>query len=260
MSKAVRRPIHPYLDAPQPLALAHRGGDERATENSRAAFEDAVSLGVRYLETDCHATRDGVLIAFHDDRFDRVTSEQGRVAERSWAEISRFRMTGGEPIPRLDDLLAAWPDVRFNIDPKSDRAAELLPDVVRRVGLGLDRLCVGSFSDRRLAGLRQRLGPGLCTSMGPREVLRLRLQSWGVPSVLGRFRARCAQVPVRQGRVPVVDGAFVRRAHRLGLKVHVWTINERSDMERLLDLGVDGIVTDKPRVLKALLQARGQWM
>ncbi|MGF1509839.1 MAG: glycerophosphodiester phosphodiesterase [Myxococcota bacterium] len=250
---------HPYLDHPYPIPFAHRGGDESSTENSIEAFADAVSLGFRYLETDCHATADGVLVAFHDDRLDRVSDETGRVADKTWNELSRVKLAKGGRVVRLDDLLAVWSDTRFNIDPKSDAAAELLPDVLRKVRFGLDRLCIGSFSDARLARLRIRLGPGLCTSMGPKEVLRLRVQSYGVPRILGSFKARCVQVPVRQGLIPVADELFIRRAHRLGLHVHVWTVNDPSEMRRLLDLGVDGLVTDRPRVLKRVLHERAQW-
>jgi glycerophosphoryl diester phosphodiesterase len=248
---------HAYLDHPRPVVLAHRGGDEVAPENTMAAFESAVALGVRYLETDTHLTKDGILVAFHDDRLDRVAGHPGRIADLTWPELRAIELPGGHRVPRLDDLFAAWPHVRFNVDPKSDAAADHLPEVVRRVGLGLDRLCVGAFSDARLDALRRALGPELCTSMGPRQVARLRLRSWGVPA--GRFPARCAQVPVRQGPLPVADGAFVRAAHRLGLHVHVWTVNEPDEMRRLVRLGVDGLVTDRPRQLRALLEEDGMW-
>lgn len=251
--------MHAYLDAGGPIALAHRGGNEAATENSMEAFEDAVQLGFRYLETDTHATADGVLVAFHDDVLERVTDRVGAIAEMEWSELRTVRMLGGESIVRLDELLGAWSDVNFNIDPKTDEAAGRLPDVLRRVGLGLERVCVGSFSQTRLEALRKIMGPGLCTSMGPREVARLRAQSWGVPKILGDFEADCAQVPVRQGPIPVADERFVARAHALNLQVHVWTINDADEMHRLLDIGVDGIVTDRPRVLKSVLEARGQW-
>ncbi|MEM1022904.1 MAG: glycerophosphodiester phosphodiesterase [Myxococcota bacterium] len=250
--------VHPYLDADGPIALAHRGGAEAATENSMEAFEDAVQLGYRYLETDCHATADGVLVAFHDVELDRVTNHSGAIAEMDWARLARVRMKKGERIVRLDELLGTWNHVRFNIDPKSDEAAALLPKCLREMGIGLDRVCFGSFSNTRLSYLRRAV-PGVCTSMGPREVARLRAQSWGVPRVLGPFRAKCVQVPVRQGLLPVADQRFIAKANALGLPVHVWTINDAFEMRRLLDAGARGIVTDRPRVLKSLLQERNQW-
>ena len=251
--------LHPYLDHPGPIALAHRGGTDAATENSMEAFTHAVeTLGYRYLETDAHLTRDGVLVAFHDDRLDRVTEQTGMIAELSWPQLSDVRLANGERIVRLEDLLAAWPDVRLNIDPKTDAAAESLPALLTRVGFGLDRLCVGAFSDRRLARLRAALGPKLCTSMGPFDVLRLRLSSWGLPR-FGGFAAACCQVPVADKGITVTDAAFIKKAHTLGLKVHVWTINEESEMHRLLDLGVDGLITDRPATLKGVLESRRQW-
>lgn len=248
---------HPYLDHPSPIVLAHRGGVEVAPENTMAAFESAVQMGIRYLETDAHLTKDGVVVSFHDDELDRVTDGTGRIADKTWTELASVRLEGGHRIPRMDELLSAWPDVRFNIDPKSDAAGAAMPDLLQRVGLGSDRVCFGAFSDRRLARLRRSLGEATCTSMGPLQVVRLRLASWGLP--VGRFSAQCAQVPVREGPVPVVDRRFVEAAHARGLQVHVWTINETEEMARLLDLGVDGLVTDYPRRAKELLESRGQW-
>lgn len=255
------RPVHPFLDHPGPIAFAHRGGAGDAPENTLAAFAAAVRLGYRYLETDVHATADGILVAFHDERLDRVTDRRGLVAELPWAEVARARVAGREPIPRLEELLEAWPQVRVNLDPKHDAAVEPLVVVLRRPGV-LERVCVGSFSGPRLARLRAALGPGLCTSLGPRGVAGLRLDSWGAPGAGALVRgegADCVQVPVRRGIVPLVDRRFILAAHRRGLPVHVWTVNEPAEMVRLLDLGVDGLMTDRPALLREVLMARGQW-
>lgn len=219
------------------------------------AFAGAVALGYRWVETDVHVTADGVLLAFHDDRLDRVTDRVGLVRELPWAEVREARVAGVEPIPRLEDLLSAWPDLRVNIDPKHDSAVEPLAAVLRRAG-AVDRVCIGSFSDRRIARLRDLLGDGLCTSMGPRAVARLRAAGYGWPH---RPSHDCVQVPTHQGPLTLVDQRFVATAHRLGVAVHVWTIDEPDEMERLLDLGVDGIMTDEPAVLRDVLQRRGQW-
>ncbi len=250
----------PFLDSPGVLAFAHRGahGPDAGgvAENTMAAFEAAVRLGYRYVETDVHRTADGVLVAFHDDRLDRVTDRTGKIGDLPWSEVRRARLAGGEGVPLFEDLLGSWPDLRVNVDPKADAAVEPLAVIVERTG-SLDRVCAGSFSGRRLARLRERLGPRLCTSLGPLGTVRLRLASVGLPT--GSFAAACAQVPVRQGPVPVVDGRFVAAAHRRGLQVHVWTIDEPAEMERLLDVGVDGLMTDRPAVLKEVLTARGAW-
>jgi glycerophosphoryl diester phosphodiesterase len=222
------------------------------------AFARAVALGYRYVETDVHVTADGVLVAFHDDRLDRVTDGSGAIAELPWSVVQRARVDGREPIPLLEDLLGEWPELRVNIDPKHDAAADPLAEVLLRTG-AVDRVCVGAFSDRRIARVAARVGGGLCTSMGPRQVARLAAASRGLPGAAGLV-APCAQIPVQQGPVPLVTQRLLATAHRRGIQVHVWTIDDRAEMERLLDLGVDGIMTDRPLVLQEVLQARGQWV
>lgn len=247
---------HPFFDHPRPMALAHRGGAEEGPENTMAAFENAVGLGFRCIETDVQVTRDGVALAFHDERLERLTDRTGAVAELTWGELRDARVEGREPIPRLEELLDAWPGVRYVIEPKSDRAVEPLADAIRRTGV-LDRVCIGSFSDARVERMRDLLGPGLCTSLGRRGVLRLRLASYGLP--VGEFVEAVAQVPVRFRGLPVVDRQLLGAARRRGMQVQVWTVNQESEMERLIDLGVDGIITDRPAMLKAVLSRRGLW-
>ena len=248
---------YPFLHWPGPIPFAHRGGASEAPENTMPAFEHAVRLGYRYLETDAHVTADGVLIAFHDDRLDRVTDRTGVIAELPWSEVKQARVDGREPIPLLEDLLTAWPDVRVNIDPKHDGAAEPLAAAIVRTQT-VDRVCIGAFSDRRIGVVRSLVGPALCTSMGPREVAQLVSASRGLPGG-GRLRSPCAQVPTNQGRAALVTPRFVETAHRLGVQVHVWTIDDAVEMARLLDLGVDGIMTDRPQVLRDVLTERGAW-
>jgi glycerophosphoryl diester phosphodiesterase len=254
-------PAHrfPYLDHPLPLAFAHRGGAADGLENTMTAFARAVELGYRYVETDVHATVDGRLVAFHDRTLDRVTDVVGAIAELTWEQVAGARVSGTDSVPLLAEVLDTWPELRVNIDVKSDAAVDLLADTVRRTG-SLDRICVGSFSDARLMRVRAALGPRLCTSLGPRGVLRLR-----AASLLGRGRSGgtsgvpCAQVPPRAAAVPVVDRRFVERAHRLGMQVHVWTIDDPAEMNRLLDLGVDGIMTDELATLREVYASRGLW-
>jgi glycerophosphoryl diester phosphodiesterase len=247
----------PFLDWPGPIPFAHRGGASEAPENTMPAFEHAVGLGYRYVETDVHVTADGELLAFHDDRLDRVTDATGVIADLPWATVQRALVAGREPIPRFEDLLGAWPDLRVNVDPKHDAAVEPLAEVLRRTG-AVDRVCVGAFSDKRLARLQLLVGGLLCRSMGPRQVARLVAASRGLPGGTN-LSAPCAQVPTHQGRMELVTERFVDTAHRRGVQVHVWTIDDRAEMERLLDLGVDGIMTDRPQVLKDVLVERGQW-
>lgn len=247
----------PFLDWPGPIAFAHRGGASEVPENTMPAFAHAVALGYRYIETDVHATVDGELLAFHDDRLDRVTDGTGVIAELPWARVSKALVDGREPIPRFEDLLGAWPELRINVDPKHDAAVEPLADAIRRTG-SVDRVCVGAFSDRRIDRVQQLVGSALCTSMGPRQVARLVAASKHLPGGAG-ITAPCTQVPTHQGPVPLVTEGFVATAHKRGVQVHVWTIDDRTEMARLLDLGVDGIMTDRPQVLKELLIERDQW-
>jgi glycerophosphoryl diester phosphodiesterase len=216
------------------------------------AFQYAVDLGYRYVETDVHATADGVLVAFHDDDLGRVCGTPGRISELPWRTVRTARVDGRAPVPLLDDLLHAWPDLRINIDCKTDAAAPALVAAVRR-HQALDRVCVGSFSERRLMRLRKQLGPRLCTSAGTAGAAAL----WaGVPL----RSAHCLQVPVKHGRLTVVDRRFVTITAKLGLPVHVWTIDDPVEMHRLLDLGVSGLMTDRPVVLRDVLVERRQWV
>ncbi|MBA4862068.1 glycerophosphodiester phosphodiesterase [Streptomyces sp. PSKA54] len=249
---------HPYLDHPGPIAFAHRGGAAGGLENTVAAFRHAAELGYRYMETDVHATSDGRLVAFHDATLDRVTDAGGRIADLPWSEVQHARVAGTEPVPLFEELLEIFPDVRWNVDMKADPALLPLMDLIERTR-AWDRICVGSFSEARVARAQRIAGPRLATSYGTRGVLGLRLRSIGVPAAVRRS-AVCAQVPETQSGVRVVDHRFVREAHARGLQVHVWTINEAKRMHALLDLGVDGIMTDHIETLRDVMKDRGIWV
>ncbi|MFJ4515036.1 glycerophosphodiester phosphodiesterase [Streptomyces sp. NPDC088816] len=248
---------HPYLDHPGPIPFAHRGGAADGLENTLAQFRRAAGLGYRYMETDVHATADGRLVAFHDATLDRVTDGAGRIADLPWDDVCRARVAGREPVPLFAELLEAFPEVRWNVDVKAEPALRPLLDLIERTN-AWDRVCVGSFSEARVVRARRLAGPRLATSYGTRGVLALRLRSWGLP-VVPRRSAVAAQVPVSQYGVPVVDRRFVRTAHARGLHVHVWTINEPAEMHRLLDLGVDGIMTDHIETLRKVMEEWGVW-
>ncbi len=247
-----------YLDAPAPLAFAHRGGAADGDENTAAAFARAVALGYRYVETDVHATADGVPVVFHDPTLRRVTGEPGRIADLRWADLASVRVGGAALVPRLDDVLGTWPHVRFNIDVKSDGGVAPTVATVARAGAG-DRVLLASFSDARLTRLRALAGPEVATSLGMRGVARLRLASLHGRPVRLPPSVVAAQVPVSFGRVPVVDRRFLAYCRRIGLQVHVWTIDEPAQMHHLLDLGVDGIMTDHVSVLRDVYRSRGHW-
>ncbi|MFD5115360.1 glycerophosphodiester phosphodiesterase [Streptomyces sp. NPDC058220] len=248
---------HPYLDRPAPIPFAHRGGAADGLENTAAAFRRAAGLGYRYFETDVHTTADGRLVAFHDATLDRVTDARGRIHDLPWDEVRRARVAGSEPLPLFEDLLEEFPEARWNVDVKAAPAVVPLIDLIRRTD-SWDRVCVGSFSEARLTRAVRLAGPRLATSYGVRGVLGLRLRSYGIPAPV-RPGAVCAQVPETRSGIRVVDERFVRMAHARGLQVHVWTVNEADRMEALLDLGVDGIMTDQLETLRTVFTARGVW-
>ncbi|GAA4416724.1 glycerophosphodiester phosphodiesterase [Georgenia halophila] len=256
-----------YLAGPGPVAIAHRGGSLEAPENSRAAVEHTIGLGLQYFETDVRSTSDGVPVLVHDPTLDRVTNGIGRVADLTWDQVARLRDSSGEPPLRLDELLADYPELRVNIDAKDDAAVAPLVKALHQAG-ALDRVCVASFSDARLRVLRAALGPAVATSLGSNGIRRLvvasRLPAAVQPGALRGLPdpaqgAVCVQVPTQHRNVPVVTRRFVETAHRRELAVHVWTIDEPEEMTRLLDLGVDGLVTDRPSVLRDVLSSRGPW-
>jgi len=263
----------PYLDEPLDrgtvLALAHRGGarhpDLHGLENTLPAFQLAVDLGYRYLETDVHATRDGQLVAFHDDQLGRLTDRTGRIRDLSYAEVATARVGGREPIPRLTDLLEAFPDARFNIDLKAPEAVDPMVELVHRMRLQ-DRVLVGSFTERVLRRFRARIADRsngaarLPTSCGVATATVAKFVPGGqVLQRLLRDPGAVYQVPHHHRGVRIVDAAFVRRTHASGRHVHVWTVDDRAEMEHLLDLGVDGLITDRTDVLREVLVARGLW-
>ncbi|RNI18421.1 glycerophosphodiester phosphodiesterase [Flexivirga caeni] len=246
--------------------MAHRGFTDgsRAPENSLPAFAAAVGLGFRYVETDVHATADGQLIAFHDHRLDRVTDGQGVVAELPWSVVRRAKIAGTQEIPTLDAVFESWPQLRVNIDCKAASAVEPLVDVIER-HRAHERVCIASFSDVRRCAVLQRLSRPVATSGGQsviaRFVLGSRLPAAGrTPWGRGALRdADCLQVPPGAGPIRVVTRHTVAQAHAAGAQVHVWTIDEPAQMHRLLDLGVDGLMTDRADLLKEVLVARGVW-
>ncbi|TIC87851.1 glycerophosphodiester phosphodiesterase [Nocardioides sp. GY 10113] len=245
------------------LAFAHRGGayhpEIEGLENTLAAFQHAADLGYDYLETDVVATRDGVLLAFHDDVLDRVSDGSGAIAELTLDEVRRARVGGREEIPVFTDLLDAFPEACFNVDLKSEAAVELLADLVLERGLA-ERVLVGSFSVRRTRRFRRRTGGRVATAAHPLEVLAFRLSpTAAIARLLTPGRPAALQIPVTRGPLRVLTEGLLRRAHAAGVQVHVWTVDEPDQMHELLDLGIDGIFTDRTDLLKDVLVARGQW-
>lgn len=251
-----------FLDGPTPLAFAHRGGAllpaNDGIENTLAAFQNAVDLGYRYLETDVHTSLDGVVYAFHDVMLTRMTGTVSAFRDLTSADIDTVLVGGREPIPRLTALLETFPDAMINIDIKADDAVDPTLQVLRDAD-ALDRVCLASFSGERLKRIRAGV-PGVPTAFSPAEIALLRLAPFQWLRSFGLRRGgTCVQVPVRARGITLVTPGFVRHAHALGLHVHVWTIDDPAEMRYLLDIGVDGLMSDRVDLLRDLLVERGQW-
>ena len=252
-----------------PIVFAHRGGGEEAPENTMTAFTRARDCGVRHIETDAHVTADGTVVICHDETVDRCYDGSGTISDMTWRELSALRhRDSGEPMPLLAQVLETFPDMYFNIDVKEPGVEGPLLDVIAEHGAA-DRVLVASFSEPRLRAVRDIAASdpsrAVATSLGTEAVVRLvgaaktatNPGCWHVPGP--RQGAIAAQVPMQQGPIRVVDERFVATAHTLGLAVHVWTINTVADILRLLEVGVDGIITDRPAFLRDFLEARGLW-
>ena len=253
-----------------PVPIAHRGSRVLWPENTDTSFQGAYDLGYRHFETDLHLTADRSLVCFHDPTLDRTTNATGRVEDLTLAELQDLdagyrhgtpngfsHRDTGATVPTLEWLLTKFPDTSIVVDLKSDGLAGPLATLINDLGAH-DRLIVGSFSDARIAEFREVTEDRVATSVGTAEARR-----WVLASRLGRGAGRDAsalQLPTRTRGIRVIDEKLVKAAHDAGLQVHVWTVNEGKEMARLLDMGVDGLITDRPDVLRDLLIERGQWL
>jgi len=247
-----------YGEGPGPLAIAHRGGSALAQENSLAAFGLASGLGLRYLETDVRVTSDGHLVCFHDETLERVTSATGSVRSKSLRELRTLRINGIEPIPTFDEALDAFPDQFFAVDSKDVAGLEPLVKSLQRKGVA-ERVCIAGTWDGLLAQVHRQV-PAVTTALGWRSLTTLlTCARAGVRPPRALANAPFAHVPIKLGRVPIFVERVVAMSHDLGVRVVVWTVDEPQVMRRLLDAGVDAIITDRPDVLREVLVSRVQW-
>ncbi len=252
-----------------PLAIAHRGGAAEAPENTMRAFEYAVKLGFKYIETDIRMTKDKVLVIYHDKSVDRLTEGKGKISSLTWKQISKLRVAG-EPIPRLEEALESFPDIYWNLDPKQSACVPPLAQLINDFDMA-ENICVGSFFGPRQKLIRRLVEKETVTSASPFQVFKIKLASFKKlsadikelrqPKELQRPSNdfECLQVPLKFRGVNIVNEKFIQTAHQLGLHVHIWTIDEAKIMEQLLDWGVDGLITDAPSILKQTLIHRNLW-
>jgi glycerophosphoryl diester phosphodiesterase len=261
-------PPHPYFDGPYPRAYAHRGwhiDDLAGCENTLAAFRRAVAEGFSYLELDVRASADGVAVVHHDRTLDRTTDGSGPISALPAAALADVRVRGREPLPLLEQVLTELPHTRITVELKSGAVVEPVLEVLERTD-SWHRVCLGSYHDGWLRRARAGAGPRLCTSMGQAAAFGLRSRAWldRLPGPLRHLPAPpspgdLAQLPRRFGPLTVVDAALLRAAHESDREVHVWTVDTPAEMTALLDLGADGLLSDRPDLLRDVLHARGVW-
>ena len=250
------------------LVFAHRGGGGLIPENTLKAFQYSAKMGVDALELDVHSTADGTLVVHHDASVDRTTDGRGRVNELTIDAIKKldagyiFSIDGGQTfpfrgkgvtVPTLEEIFDALPEMTFNIEPKQHTPSIIAPlcNLLRERKM-TDKTIVGSFNQTTIDDFRRQC-PEVATSASPSEVSRfLALQKTGIADSYNP-PMQALQIPRNLGSLQIVTKDFVEAAHRRNLKVHIWTINETADMQRLIEMGVDGIMTDYPDRLLTLL-------
>jgi glycerophosphoryl diester phosphodiesterase len=250
--------LHSFFASSGPLVFAHRGGSALAPENTLAAFANGLALGADGIELDVHLSRDGAVVVHHDRMLDRTTSLRGDVRERTADELRRA------DVPGLAEVLSAHPDARVIVELKvnSPEMAQGVVDVVRRAG-AVDRVCIGSFGTRVLRTVRA-LEPAIATSASREEVRWALYRSWitrassragGSTRAGGSGRYVGFQIPELAGSTRVVSRRFIQAAHNRGLGVQVWTVDLAEDARRLLEWGVDGLITDRPDIIVPMVRA-----
>ena len=238
------------------LAFAHRGGNEFAPENSFRAFKSAVDIGYKYLETDVHLTKDGFLIAFHDDTLDRVTDKSGLIRDLTLSEIKKAKIAGTDEIPLLSELLNSFTDCFFNIDCKVDETVQPLINLINNRDF-INRVCIGSFSQKRINFIRKSLGKEVKTSMGPAEVILSKFLSY--TSLGYNFKSSYTSIPIRRYGINLLDERNINYLKSNNQKVIAWTINDEDQMKMLINIGIDGIMTDNLTLLKKVLIEESLW-
>ena len=234
-----------YLDYDGLKVLAHRGGAEESYENTTESFEYSQLLGCEFIETDVQVSSDGIPYIFHDDDLKRILNKPVRFDSLSSNEIDDLNIFNSCKIPKLSDTLLRFPNLCFQIDFKTDEVVMPALDVINDMNV-FDRVCIASFSSKRLQNVRS-LYPDLCISMGPNEVFKTLAASLNLYK--GEIPGDCLQIPMSYYGIKIVSKRFVDFVHSRGLKIMIWTINDIKTFKYLIDLGVDGIITDKPKLL-----------
>jgi glycerophosphoryl diester phosphodiesterase len=265
-------PDHPFFESEKPLVIAHQGGEQLFPSNTMLAFAGAVEMGVDVLELDIHATADDVIVAIHDDTVDRTTDGSGRISELAFSELAQldagYYWTGDEgqtfpfrgqgiTIPSLKEIFTAFPNMPMNIEIKQESPSIVSSfcRLLSEFGKG-EQVLVASFHQTTIEEFRAQC-TGVATSMVESEIRLLYGLNLARLGAIFRAPGHAIQIPEYSGDLHVATESFVRAAHAHNVEVHVWTVNEVEDMQRLLDVGVDGIITDRPDRLLELVNSNG---
>ena len=240
-----------YLNYSGVAVLAHRGGSLESYENTIESFHYSKNIGCKFIETDVQLSSDGIPYIFHDDTFLRLLGKNIIFNSLDSSEIDKLRLFDNHPIPKLDTVLKTFPDLYFQIDVKTDEVALPTLEVIKKNN-AMNRVCIASFSSKRLQNVYMQY-PDICLSMGPNEVLKMLLSSFGL--YRKPITGHCLQIPIYQYGIKLVTKRFVKFVHKKGLKICVWTINDETTFKNLIDIGVDGIITDKPKLLFETLES-----
>jgi len=246
--------MHPFFQDYSFYGFVHRGGDEVETENTIEAFKYSSDLGFVFIETDVQATKDGHVVIFHDATLRRMAGVNKSIKELTLKEINEIDLLDGGKIPLLSEALETFPNLRFNIDIKTEDALEETIQIIKKMNF-LDKTCLASFSSSRLKRIKHLAGPEACISSGQMDIFKMMCQSVGIG--LKPTKSQCAQIPLKQWGVPVLTKKFIEIAKMQNKLVHVWTIDDKNQMFELIEFGVDGLMTDKPSVLKEAMIEKG---
>ena len=242
-----------YLNYDGLAVMAHRGGSLEAPENTLESFKYAIEIGSDIIETDIQLSSDGIPYIFHDDDLKRIPGIDKNFNELLASEIDELNIFDDYKIPTLEETLKQFPNTKFQIDFKTDEVVDPAIEIINKLPHIKKNLCVASFSSQRLQKIKSKLS-NVTYSMGPHEVLKLLLKSFGI--YRGEISGDCLQIPIYRYGIKIVTQRFVDFCKRENIKVSVWTINSIEEMDYLIGLDVDGIITDKPKALINLLASR----
>ena len=237
------------------IPFAHRGGSLESTENTLDSFQHSINLGYEYIETDVRHTRDNKLVVFHDEDLKRLCNEEIKISDMEYEDLKKIKIKKKHYNPLLDEVLTTWPNINFNIEPKTFTSAKLLSQSLKKIK-NINRFCIGSFSFKKLEMIRNNVGVKLCTSMTKSETIKFYLKQI-IP--LSKINIPCLQIPSRYMGFKIITKSIIDKFHNQNKKVHVWTVNDENEINELIDIGVDGIMTDKPTLLKRILKSRSLW-